>query len=72
LIHKWQHLFIGDQEDRAFLRELAKQITRLDILIDDGGYTMQQINTFEEFFALVDGNRVYRREDLHTSYGRTE
>ena len=54
------------------MRELAKQIIIIDIPIDDGGHTMQQINTFEEFFALVDGNGVYRREDLHTSYGRTE
>ena len=62
-------IFIGDQEDRAFLQELAKQIPRIDILIDDGGHTMQQqINTFEEFFPLVDRNGVYLCEDLHTSY----
>ena len=28
----------------------------------------QQINTFEEFFPLVDRNGVYLCEDLHTSY----
>lgn len=62
-------IFIGDQEDRAFLRALAKQIPRIDILIDDGGHMMQQqINTFEEFFPLIDSNGVYLCEDLHTSY----
>jgi hypothetical protein len=62
-------IFIGDQEDRSFLRELAKQIPRIDILIDDGGHTMsQQINTFEELFQCIDSNGVYLGEDLHTSY----
>lgn len=62
-------IFIGDQEDRKFLRELAKEIPRIDILIDDGGHTMkQQINTFEELFPYVDKNGVYLCEDLHTSY----
>ena len=62
-------IFIGDQEDRTFLKELAKQIPRIDILIDDGGHTMQQqINTFEELFPCVDRNGIYLCEDLHTSY----
>jgi hypothetical protein len=62
-------IFIGDQEDRSFLKSLAKQIPRIDILIDDGGHTMpQQINTFEELFPHVDEKGVYLCEDLHTSY----
>ena len=62
-------IFIGDQEDPTFLKELAKQLPRIDILIDDGGHTMrQQIHTFEEFFPLVDRNGIYLCEDLHTSY----
>ncbi len=62
-------IFIGDQEDRSFLKYLAKQIPRIDILIDDGGHTMpQQINTFEELFPHVDEKGVYLCEDLHTSY----
>jgi hypothetical protein len=48
---------------------LAKQIPRIDILIDDGGHTMpQQINTFEELFPYIDEKGVYLCEDLHTSY----
>ena len=62
-------IFIGDQEDRNFLKSLKKKIPRIDILIDDGGHTMQQqINTFEELFPCVDKNGVYLCEDLHTSY----
>ncbi|NTU94604.1 MAG: class I SAM-dependent methyltransferase, partial [Bacteroidales bacterium] len=35
-------IFIGDQEDRTFLKSLAAKIPRIDILIDDGGHTMKQ------------------------------
>jgi len=62
-------IFIGDQEDRRFLRSLTKKIPKIDILIDDGGHTMkQQITTFEELFSHIDTNGVYLCEDLHTSY----
>lgn len=62
-------IFIGDQEDRNFLKTLSKKIPRIDILIDDGGHSMnQQINTFEELFPFIDKNGVYLCEDLHTSY----
>jgi methyltransferase family protein len=62
-------VFIGDQADRKFLRELAARIPRIDILIDDGGHRMkQQIRTFEELFPRIDANGVYLCEDLHTSY----
>jgi hypothetical protein len=62
-------IFIGDQEDRIFLKSLTEKISRIDILIDDGGHTMkQQINTYEELFPYIDKNGVYLCEDLHTSY----
>jgi hypothetical protein len=62
-------IYIGDQEDRKFLKSLAKNIPKIDILIDDGGHTMkQQINTFEELFTHIDKNGVYLCEDLLTSY----
>ena len=62
-------IFIGDQEDRIFLRSLTEMIPKIDILIDDGGHTMkQQINTYEELFSHIDKNGVYLCEDLHTSY----
>lgn len=62
-------IFIGDQEDRGFLRSLAQAIPRIDILIDDGGHTMgQQIATFEELFARISPHGVYLCEDIHTAY----
>jgi len=62
-------VFIGDQEDRKFLRSLTEKIPRMDILIDDGGHTMkQQISTFEELFPSIEKDGVYLCEDLHTSY----
>ncbi len=63
-------IFIGDQEDRGFLRSLAKEIPRIDILLDDGGHTMkQQINTFEELFPHIENNGVTRAKicSLHTA-----
>ena len=63
------HIEIGDQGDRAFLRRLAAELPAIDILIDDGGHTMQQqIRTFEELFGKVAADGVYLIEDLHTSY----
>lgn len=62
-------IFIGDQEDRAFLRSLADRLPRIDVLIDDGGHRMrQQIHTFEELYPHIDAHGVYICEDLHTSY----
>jgi hypothetical protein len=62
-------IFIGDQANRKFLKSLTQVIPRIDILIDDGGHTMeQQISTYEELFPYVDKNGVYLCEDLHTSY----
>jgi hypothetical protein len=62
-------VIIGDQEDRNFLQSLSHIIPRIDILIDDGGHTMnQQITTFEELYYCIDSNGVYICEDLHTSY----
>lgn len=62
-------IFVGDQQDRTFLKSLTERIPRIDILIDDGGHTMkQQIATFEELFPHIQDNGVYLCEDLHTSY----
>ncbi|MFC1585061.1 class I SAM-dependent methyltransferase [Fibrobacterota bacterium] len=62
-------VFIGDQEDRRFLKSLAGKIPRIDILIDDGGHMMtQQIKTFEELFYHIEEDGIYLCEDMHTSY----
>ncbi len=60
---------IGSQEDRDFLRVLKEKYPRVDILIDDGGHTMnQQITTFEEMFPHISYGGTYLCEDLHSSY----
>ncbi len=65
-------IFIGSQSDRKFLRELKSKLPKVDILIDDGGHSMQQqIVTFEELFDIVKTDGVYLCEDLHTSYWLT-
>lgn len=62
-------VFIGDQADPAFLTGLARDLPRIDILIDDGGHTMyQQEITFRTLFPYVSPEGVYLCEDLHTSY----
>lgn len=62
-------IFIGSQEDREFLRSIREKIPKVDILIDDGGHTMnQQIVTFKELYGHVKEDGVYLCEDLHTSY----
>ena len=62
-------VMIGSQEDRAFLRDVKRRLPQVDIVIDDGGHTMnQQITTFEELYPCVDVNGIYLTEDVHTSY----
>ena len=62
-------IFIGSQSDRKFLKEFVKSIPPIDVLIDDGGHTMeQQIVSYEELFDQIKDDGVYLCEDLHTSY----
>ena len=35
------NIFIGDQEDRRFLRSLTERIPKIDIVIDDAGHSMK-------------------------------
>ena len=67
------HIRIGSQEDPLFLTSVLNEIIsnhgRLDILLDDGGHTMnQQITTFNTLFDHIHENGVYLCEDTHTSY----
>lgn len=62
-------IFIGSQSDRKFLQEVKRSIPKIDILIDDGGHTMEQLRvSFEELFDHVSSDGVYLAEDLHTAY----
>lgn len=60
---------IGSQEDKQFWKYIKDKYPQIDILIDDGGHTMeQQILTFEEMFAHISSPGIYMCEDTHTSY----
>jgi hypothetical protein len=62
-------IFIGSQSDRSFLGKLKEQMPPIDILIDDGGHTMNQLRTsFDELFDHVKADGIYALEDLHTCY----
>ncbi len=62
-------ILVGDQSDRSFLRELVRTVPRIDILLDDGGHSMeQQIVTFEEVYPHIEPDGLYVCEDTHTSY----
>lgn len=60
---------IGSQEDTGFWEYIKSKYPRVDILLDDGGHTMnQQIVTYNEMFTHLSDGGIYLCEDLHTSY----
>jgi hypothetical protein len=62
-------ILLGDQADPEFLRSVVDQHGPFDIVIDDGGHTMeQQITSIETLFPLLADGGVYLVEDTHTSY----
>ncbi len=62
---------IGDQADPEFWRDFLPKIGPLDIVIDDGGHTMnQQITSFEAIYPTMAADGVYLVEDTHTSCWR--
>ena len=64
-------VFIGDQQDRSFLRSVVREIGRPDVVIDDGGHTAnQQIAAFEELYPALSATGLYFVEDTHTSLWR--
>ena len=64
-------VFIGDQQDRGFLRSVLREIGTPDVVIDDGGHTAnQQITAFEELYPALSDNGLYFVEDTHTSLWR--
>ena len=62
-------IFIGDQADKFFLRNVKAQVPQIDIIIDDGGHKAeQQINTFEEMYYHLKATGVYLIEDIELNY----
>jgi SAM-dependent methyltransferase len=63
------HVYIGSQEDRDLLGKIVSEHGPFDIVIDDGGHTMnQQIVSLDVLFPHVKDGGVYLCEDTHTSY----
>lgn len=62
-------IFIGDQNDDNFLKDLSNQFKDIDILIDDGSHiTKHQINTFNHLYPSIKKEGFYVVEDLRNSY----
>ena len=60
---------IGSQEDPEFWNAFKQKYPRVDLLLDDGGHTMnQQIATFMQMFPHIQDGGIYMCEDCHTSY----
>jgi len=62
-------IYIGDQADVNFLRNLIKTEGPFDVIMDDGGHYMhQQTISFRELYLSLNDGGVYLCEDLHTNY----
>ena len=62
-------VWIGNQEDMSFWDEFKTKHATLDVVLDDGGHTMQQqINTFIALFPILKEGGLYICEDTHSSY----
>lgn len=60
-------VFIGDQKDKLFLKDVIRKIGQPDIIIDDGGHTTElHIASFSALFPHLKPNGVYAIEDLRT------
>jgi hypothetical protein len=60
---------IGSQTDAAFLEHVVRQSGALDVVIDDGGHTMEQHAAgLIHLWAHVKPGGAYIIEDLHTAY----
>jgi hypothetical protein len=70
---KWeQHgfeIYIGDQGDPIFWKNLYHQIGKFDVLLDDGGHqSFQQIVTLVEGLGAVNNNGIILIEDTVVNY----
>jgi len=62
-------IYTGSQENSTFMKYLAQSIPELDILIDDGGHTMnRQIFSLRSMIHKVKNGGIYLCEDVETSY----
>lgn len=60
---------IGSQTDPGFLRSVSGKSGPFDVIIDDGGHTMEQQQvSLTTLWSLLNPGGVYVIEDLHTAY----
>lgn len=61
--------FRGSQADADFLRDVARRIGRIDIVIDDGSHRNEHVlESFRVLFPLLAPGGIYVVEDTQTSY----
>ena len=66
-------IFIGDQSDVSFLRNIKAKIPKIDILIDDGSHRAKdQKTTFEEMYYHLKMPGVYLIEDIELNYWKNK
>lgn len=62
-------IWIGNQADPNFWNEFLGANPVIDVVLDDGGHTMeQQITTFNYLFPAINNNGCFVCEDTHSSY----
>lgn len=62
-------IWIGNQADPIFWEEFCKANPLLDIVLDDGGHSMeQQLVTLHALFPILGDGGTYLCEDVHSSY----
>ncbi len=62
-------IFKGSQNDPEFLKRVASEIGKLDIVIDDGSHVNEHVLTsFKTLFPLLDTAGTYVVEDTQTAY----
>jgi hypothetical protein len=62
-------MFYGTQDDVAVLNSLTTAKGYFDVIVDDGGHTMnQQITSFVTLLPKMQSGGIYVIEDLLTSY----
>ncbi len=65
-------VFIGDQYNADFLKNIVTETGPLDIIVDDGSHIIEhQMFSFVKLFPYVKNNGLYVIEDLHSNYGRS-
>ncbi len=62
-------IYKGSQNDPDFLKKIASEIAKIDIIIDDGSHINEHVITsFRTLFPFLNDNGMYIIEDLQTAY----